>query len=59
MSSCFPTDFGRTLALMLLEIKAELDDLEYCLLDGPTNSPEMSPGAEQIQAVVYHSTELI
>ena len=59
MSSCFPTDFGRTLALMLLEIKAELDDLEYCLLDGPTNSPEMSPGAEQIQAVVRHSTELI
>ena len=44
---------------MLLEIKAELDDLEYCLLDGPTNSPEMSPGAEQIQAVVCHSTELI
>ena len=59
MSSCFPTDFGRTLALMLLEIKAELDDLEYCLLDGPTHLAEMAAGAEQIQAVACRSTELI
>ena len=59
MSSSFPIEFGRSLALMLLEIRAELEDCEFqsFVESAPTTGHFVS--AEGSQALTSRSADFV
>ena len=59
MSGCFPADLGRSLALMLLEVKAELDDWEYYVVEQHSEGSDLASGTESISVANVQSVELI
>lgn len=59
MSGCFPADLGRSLALMLLEVKAELDDWEYYVLEPHSDGSDLASVTESISVANVQSAELI
>lgn len=59
MSGCFPADLGRSLALMLLEVKAELDDWEYYVVEQHSHCSDLASGTESMSVANVQSAELI
>lgn len=59
MSGCFPADLGRSLALMLLEVKAELDDWEYYVVEQPSHCSDLAQVMEPMAVAKVQSAELI
>ena len=59
MSSSFPVEFGRSLALMLLEIRAELEDFEFQSLVESAPETGHFVTAEGNQALTSRSADFV
>lgn len=59
MSSSFPYVFGRTLALILLEISAELEDWEFhCFVENSSKKDQFTV-AEASQVLTCTSSDVV
>ena len=59
MSSSFPCELGRTLALILLEIRAELEDWEFhCFVENSSKKDQFTV-AEASQVLTCTSSDVV